>query len=141
MTSVASHRGYEGGFLGPLRAAAMVALLAGAGGSLDFMLRVGHRNKSRILLMLFGIWVLSPFVLLLLTNLVSKPWAAATRATFYTVMLVVSLASLAIYGYVAFGPPRATPAFAFLMVPLGSWLLIAIAPIVTRRRSPGSGGV
>jgi hypothetical protein len=141
MTSVASHRSYEGGFLGPLRAAALVALLGGSGGSLDFMLRVGHRNKSRILLMLFGIWVLSPFVLLLLINLVSKPWAAVTRATFYTVMLVVSLVSLAIYGYIAFGPPRAKPAFAFLMVPLGSWLLIAIAAMVARRLSPGRGHV
>jgi hypothetical protein len=44
----------------------------------------------------------------------------------YSVMLVLTLGSLAIYGDVAFGPPRAKPAFAFLVVPLSSWLLIAI---------------
>ena len=73
------------------------------------------------------IWVLSPFVALVFASAVSKPWRASTRATLYTVMLVLTLGSLAVYGDVAFGPARATPAFAFLIVPLVSWLLIAIA--------------
>ena len=126
MTSEASRGRPERGFLAPLRAAAMIALLAGAAGSIAFMLRVGRRNNSRALVVLFGIWVLSPFLALVLANLVSKPWTVLVRTTLYSVMLVLTLGSLAVYGNVAFGPPRAKPAFAFLVVPLASWLVIAI---------------
>ena len=118
---------HERGFLGPLRVVAMIAVLAGAAASIGFTLGVGHRNNSRVLLVLFGTWVLSPFIALVWANVVSKRWPALARTTLYTVMLVLTLGSLAIYGDVAFGPPRAKPAFVFLVVPLASWLLIAIA--------------
>ena len=41
-------------------------------------------------------------------------------------MLVLTLGSLAIYGEVAFGYATAKVGFVFLVVPLASWLLIAI---------------
>jgi hypothetical protein len=41
-------------------------------------------------------------------------------------MLVLTLASLAIYSAVAFGYVTAKVGLVFLMVPLASWLLIAI---------------
>jgi hypothetical protein len=116
----------EGEFLGLLRAAALIAVPAAAGASIGLMLRVGHRNNSRVLLVLFGIWVLSPFMALVWANVISKRWPALTRATLYSVMLVLTLGSLAIYGDVAFGPPMAKPASVFLVVPLASWLLIVI---------------
>jgi len=112
---------------GPLRTVAMIAAAAGAVGSVALTLYVGRHNPSRILLSLFVIWVLSPFVALVCASAVSKRWPVLTQATLYSVMLVLTLGSLAIYGYVAFGPARATPAFAFLVVPLVSWLLIAVA--------------
>jgi hypothetical protein len=133
------------GFLGVLRAAALIAVLAGAAGSLGLMLHAGRRNDSRILLVLFTIWVLSPFVALVLADVVSKRWSALTRATLHSVMLVLTLGSLAIYGDVALGPPRAKTAFVFVVVPPASWLLIAIAvPIAAlisgrpSRRSDGA---
>jgi hypothetical protein len=111
----------------------MIAALVGAGGSIGLMLRVGHRNNSGVLLILFGIWVLSPFVALVLAGSISKRWPVLTRTTLYCMMLVLALGSLAVYGDVAFGPPRAKPAFVFLVLPLASWLLIAIgAPIAAR---------
>jgi hypothetical protein len=128
------------GLLRLLRTAAMIAVLAGAGGCLALMLHVGHRNKSRILLVVFGIWVLSPFAALVFADAFSKRWPVVTRATLYSLMLALTLGSLAIYGNVAWGPPRAKPAFAFLVVPLASWLLIALviplaARMSDRRRS------
>lgn len=47
---------------GPLRAAAMIAAAVGAVGSVGLTLYVGRHNPSRILISLFLIWVLSPFV-------------------------------------------------------------------------------
>jgi hypothetical protein len=41
-------------------------------------------------------------------------------------MLVIALSSLAIYEDVAFGHTKAKIGFVFLMVPLASWLLIAV---------------
>ncbi len=127
MTSELSRERPEGGFLGLLRAAALIAVLAGAAGSVGLMLHAGHRiNSPGILRVLFALWVLSPFVVLVLANVVSKRWSLLTRATLYSLMLVLTLGSLAIYGDVALGPPRAKTAFAFVVVPPASWLLIAI---------------
>ena len=128
--------------LSVLRTAALIALSAGAVGSLGFMLLAGHRNPSRILLALFAIWVLSPFVALVLADIVSKDWSVFTRATLYVVMLVLTVISLGIYGDVALGHPRTKTAFAFVVVPPASWLLIvittSIAALIARRRSPRS---
>ncbi len=122
-----------------LRAAALIAVPAGAVGSVGLMLHAGRRNDSRILLALFALWVLSPFMALVLANLVSKLWSVHTRATLYSVMLVLTLGSLAIYGDVALGPPRAKTAFVFVVVPPASWLLTAIvvptAALISGRRS------
>ena len=128
--------------LSVLRTAALIALPAGAAGSIDFMLRAGHRNPSRVLLILFAIWVLSPFVALVFATIVSKDWSVLTRTTLHGVMLILTVSSLAIYGDVALGPPRAKTAFAFVVVPPVSWLLIAItisiAVLISRRRSARS---
>ena len=112
--------------LGILRGAALIAVLAGAVVSLGFLLRAGRRTP-RFLLVLFVLWVLSPFMALVWSNMVSKRSSVVTRATLYTVMLVLTLGSLAIYGDVAFGYATAKVGFVFLVVPLASWLLIAIA--------------
>ena len=126
MTSEVSRGTPERRFLGLLRVAALIAVLAGAAASLGLMLHAGRRNDSRILLVLFAIWVLSPFMALVLANVVSKRWSVLTRATLYSLTLVLTLGSLAIYGDVALGPPRAKTAFVFVVVPPASFLLIAI---------------
>ena len=126
ITSKASRAWPERRFLGLLRRATPIAVLAGAAGSLGLMFYAGRRQNSRILLLLFAIWVLSPFIALLWANVVSKRWSILTRATLYSVMLVLTLGSLAIYGAVAFGYATAKVGFVFLVVPLSSWLLIAI---------------
>ncbi|MDQ2920296.1 MAG: hypothetical protein M3R52_01585 [Acidobacteriota bacterium] len=123
MTSKVSR--LEGGFLGLLRAAALIAVVAGAAGSVGLLLRAGRRTP-RLLLVLFFFWVLSPFVALVLAHVVSKRWSVLTRATLYSVMLVVTLGSLAIYGDDALRPRKAQAAFWYVLVPPASWLLMAI---------------
>jgi hypothetical protein len=126
ITAKANRGGPDGGFLRLLHAVALTAVVFGAGGSVGLMLLVGHRNPSRLLIALFVIWDLSPFVALVLADMVSKRWSAITRAALYGVMLILTLASLAFYADVALRP-RSQPAFRFLVVPLGSWLLMTIA--------------
>jgi hypothetical protein len=121
-----------------LHAVALTAVVAGAAGSVGLMIWVGHRNPSRLLLALFVIWDLSPFVGLALIDMASKRWSVITRTTLYGVMLILTLGSLALYGDVVLRP-RPQPAFMFLVVPLGSWLLITIvvpiAALISRRLS------
>jgi hypothetical protein len=128
----------DGGVLGLLRAMALIAVVAGALGSVGLMLWVGHRNPSRVLLLLFVIWDLSPFIALILADIVSKRWSVLTRATLYGVMLILTLGSLALYADVVWRP-RPQPAFMFLVVPLVSWLLmtivVPIAALVSGRLS------
>ena len=122
-------RGEPSGAVGRLRGTALIMLLAGAVGSIGFMLRAGHRQNSRILPLLFGIWVLSPFVAVAYGHTISKRWTVVTRVTLYILMLVLTLGSLAIYGSVAFGYSKMKVGFVFLVVPLVSWLLVAVVPI------------
>ena len=133
----------DGGILNVLHAVALTAVLAGAVGSVGLMYWVGHRNPSRVLLTLFLIWDLSPFIALLMADMVLKRWSVITRVTLHIVMLVLALSSLALYGDVVLRP-RPQPAFLFLVVPLGSWLLMAtvvpIAELISRRLSRRGAG-
>jgi hypothetical protein len=109
-----------------LRTAGLVAIAIGGLGSAGLTLYTGRRNPSALLMAVFVIWVLIPFVALAAADAMSKQWSALTRTALYALMFVVTLDSLGTYGYVAFGPPRPQPAFAFLVVPPVSVLLCAI---------------
>ncbi len=131
-----------GGFLEPLRKAALIALGAGAAGSIALMLRVGH--PPVFLRVLFAIWVLSPFAVIVLADRLSASWSVETRTTLYVVALVLAAGSLAAYAYMVVRHPVPTPTFIFVIVPPVSWLLTAItvptAAFLSRRPSrPGPG--
>jgi len=127
MASEGSQGKPEAGFLIVLRGAALIAALAGAVGSVGLMFHAGRRKDSpRLLLALFALWVLSPFVALVLAHVISKRWSVLTRATLYSLMLILTLGSLSIYGDVALGPLNAKTVPVFVIVPPASWLLIAM---------------
>jgi hypothetical protein len=106
------------------------------------MLRAGH--PPLLLLVLFTGWVLSPFVALVLAAIASKRWSVLTRATLYGIMLILAVGSVAFYGDIVSMPAGSKPAFVFLVVPLGSWLLLTIAvpiaALVSRRLSRRGAG-
>ncbi len=130
-------RTISGGPPGPawftfLRAAGVAATCAGGVGSVVFTVFAGRHTAARILLPLFGAWVISPFVVLVLAHVLSRRWSVSTRAVLSCVMLVVAAASLAIYGAAAVGAARIrTPIF--VVVPPLSWLFIAVVTPVTAR--------
>jgi hypothetical protein len=139
MTSKERSGNPAGQWTGHLRGAVLFALLVSAAGSLGLMLRAGRQNPSRLLLALFALWVLSPFLALVWANMVSRGWSALARGALYVVILVVILGSLAIYGAQAFGHIAAKTGFVFLAVPAASWLLIAVVvAMATMTRGPVS---
>ena len=122
-----------------LRRTALILLVAGAFGSVGLMGFVGRHQRSVLLMVVFTVWVLSPYATLAVAVALSSRWSAPIRRTLYALTIVVALASLAIYGIVAFGPSRPQPAFYFIVVPPACWLLIAIvipiAAVVAGRRA------
>jgi hypothetical protein len=108
-----------------MRTAATAALIAGAAGSLGFMLRAGRHNSSAILLILFAGWVLSPFAALLRANM---------RGRLRGLSLAIAAGSLVIYGAVVLGPPVQKIAGVFLVIPAASWLLMGIFAFTSRTR-------
>jgi hypothetical protein len=119
----------------PLRRATLLATLAGAAASLGFMLYAGRHNPSRLLVLLFSAWVLSPFAAAVLAWFKSERWSTMTRATLYMAMLVIVLLSVWVYGAVAPGHLRVKVGFVFLVVPLASWVLLVVAVAVSAVRS------
>jgi hypothetical protein len=122
---------------GMFRTITLVVTVAAAIASLAFMFMVGRQQKSVVLMALFAAWVVSPFVALVYGNVISKGWAESRRSVFAGLALLLSLGSAAIYGMVAFGPPRPQPASFFLLIPAASCVVIgvvwAIGAVVGKR--------
>jgi hypothetical protein len=113
----------------PLRAAGVAAAVVGAVASVGLTVWLGRNNPSVVLMVLFVGWVLGPFAGLLVAHRLSTSWSDLTRVTLHSVMLVIAVASVVVYGDVAVRP-RATQAFTFLVLPLCSWLVMVIAVLI-----------
>jgi hypothetical protein len=117
-----------------LRTFALGVLTAGALISLYITLQAGKNNKSILLIGLFFIWVISPFLTLLRASTVSKNWPNPSRLILYVFMMAVTILSLFLYtGIIHF--PGFNHAFIFLVTPLITWVLLAIIYFVLRVRN------
>src|SRR3954453_16427322 len=120
----------------PFRRVARTALAIGAAGSLALMVYAGRHNRSIALVLLFTVWVSSPFVALAVADRWARCWKAASRAAFYGVMFAVSPGSLLVYAFDALRP-RPQAAFFYVLVPPSCWMIgaavLAIAVLLSRR--------
>ena len=108
--------------------------LAGAFYSLILTIHAGQNNKSTILPLLFVTWVLSPFSALIVANISFTRRSYFSRIWLYILMTCISFGSLLGYTHV-FSPFQSKPAGVFLIVPLISWLLIAISYFIVSKRN------
>ena len=110
----------------------LAATASGAVGSVALLCYVGMRSGSNsaqpVVMILIGIWVLSPFVILWALN------AFAPSRLLHAMMIVIAGASIAVYAWAAAGPGRPKPAAPFVGMPPVSWLLIAVAFVAGKRR-------
>ena len=113
------------------RAAGVVIAFCGVA-SLAFMMMVGRRQKSIVLMAMFTVWVAAPFIAMLYGLMTNAAWLPRRRVRFNVVALPVSLASTAIYAAVSLGPAVSKPAQFFLLVPAMSWLLIAVFTLAAK---------
>jgi len=117
-----------------LRATALTTLFVGTIGSIYFMLNVGSNQKSIILIVLFTIWVMSPFVGLFFATRLTKRRTGNLNSRYYLTMIVLSIFSLTAYSGIL-TPTQTKPAFNFLVVPFLSWLIILSIIFITKRQN------
>jgi hypothetical protein len=89
-------------------------------------------------MLLFGIWVFSPFMGLAVAYIFSNRWPACTRNILYLLSMVLTIFSLIIYAG-KWTPVGVKPAFVFLVLPLLSWLSLAVVIPLTVLRSQKHG--
>ena len=105
------------------------ALPIGAAMSLAFTLYAGRHNHSVPLILLFAVWVLSPFVFFFAINGRASRWQRTPQTIIRASTLAITVVALVIYGATALGPHRPRTAFAFLVVPLALWVLGGILTV------------
>jgi hypothetical protein len=102
-------------------------------GSIVPMLIVGHRQRSVILMAMFFVWVLSPYVGLWLLNARARAWNPSGRRTLQYATLSISLAALGRYVWVLIWPLKAQPASTFMIVPFVQWIAIGVVTALVMR--------
>jgi uncharacterized membrane protein YsdA (DUF1294 family) len=115
-----------GGALTGLRLIALIALVIGTVGSIGLWIRAAQ-HPPPLIIVLFVVWVLSPFVVLGIGHVAAKRWASSTQAALYWVTLLVTVASVVIYADDALGHRTTHPAFVYVAVPPVSGLASAVA--------------
>lgn len=117
-------------YLDTLRKAALIALLAGAVGSIALFFRAG-RSIPPLLQVGFIIWILAPFVILAWAARASTRWSVPARAALNGVTILITLGSLAMYGELVRPPAGSPRGFNFVITAPASFLLAAIVGAVT----------
>jgi hypothetical protein len=113
-----------------LRTAALVVLILSCAGCFWLVVRSSDHEESVLMEGLSISWALSPFLALGVTSAISKSWSDIIRITLYSLMIFIGLCSLVGYSG-ALNSPGAKLESIFLVIPLISWLLMAIViPLV-----------
>jgi hypothetical protein len=114
------------------RASASFDLLLGAAISLGLMFWTGRHNSSVLLILLFTVWVASPFVGMTLVYRRVKRWPAVRQRLTYNQIRIISFGSALIYMFQVGLGHSAKHAGPFLAVPVASWIILALWLWMTR---------
>jgi hypothetical protein len=127
--------------LAGLRSVALIVLVFGAVGSVG-LLRRAQQHPPPIVVVGFIVWVLAPFVLLGIANILSARWRRTLCVTLFAVTLFVTAASLAIYLDDSIAHRTAKPAFVYVAVPpaavLLSAVIIGVAALGAKKKNAGN---
>jgi hypothetical protein len=95
---------------------ALLIAFAGAAVSGVLVLTAGHLDHSIFLRLIFLVWVLLPFISMVVVFLISNQWMASSRVRACWLVLILSVCSL--FGYIDLpGVAGTRPALIFLVIP------------------------
>ena len=104
----------------------MLCLLVGAAISLGTRYWVGRHNSSVVLLLLFTLWVASPFAGMAIVHHLARNWPGKRQVVTYSQIRNLSLGSAFLYVLIVAVKHLSKPAGPFVAVPVASWILMAI---------------
>ena len=110
-------------------------LIVAAAASVLLMLRAGRHNPSILLMLMFVVWVSAPFAALGLAGRFARGWSEQSWVLFRRAAVVVAVGSTLIYGYDAVKPLSSKAAFIYLVVPVVSWIVLALVAAITTGKS------
>jgi hypothetical protein len=119
----------------PVAPVVTLVLVTSIVGAMVSMFAVGHRQPSVILMAMFFVWVLSPYVALWLANVRAADWNPPPRRQLQYATVLISLAALGRYLWVLVWPVVHQPASTFMIVPFISWLVVAMVITLTERQA------
>ena len=126
-----------------LHTVAQAAAVVGAVGAVALTLYAGRGNNLPFLMILMAGWVFAPFFGFALARRFSGRWSPSTRAALDVVIVLVAVASIAVYGFDVFGPLHVKRATPYVAVPIAAWLLmftvVPVAAVLARRRDRSIG--
>jgi hypothetical protein len=108
------------------RASARLDLLLGAATSLGLMFWTGRHNPSILLILLFTVWVASPFVGMMFVYRSAARWPAVRQRLTYNQIRIISFGSALIYMFQVGLGHSAKRAWPFLAVPAASWMALVL---------------
>jgi hypothetical protein len=103
---------------------AIIGLAIGGAASLALTLYAGRHQRSVILILLFALWVVSPFLGILCAHLITDRWLRFARIMLYALTLCVVSICPGIYAAVAFGYTTLEDGF---RIPGGSLCMLGTA--------------
>jgi hypothetical protein len=114
---------------------AMVMVFGCAAGSFILVLTAGRQSHSFLLRALFLVWVLMPFMAMVVVFLVSNQWVRADRKSVCWLISLLSLGSLLAYMELQ-GIAGTRPAVIFLVIPvLSSAVLVFTALSLSKNKN------
>ena len=120
-----------------LRKTALTVSVAGAVGSLYLLFKAGS-NTPGFLLVLFVGWILIPYAASFVLYAIAERWNDAVQATLHVLMMILPIGSVICYSGL-FNYSGMKPAFMFVLVPVLSSAIIAIATIGAHKFSRKNG--
>ncbi|HLY71893.1 MAG TPA: hypothetical protein VKR53_19300 [Puia sp.] len=114
---------------------AMVMVFGCAAGSFILVFTAGKQSHSFLLRALFAVWVLMPYISMVVVFLVSRLWTHGDRKNLCRLISFLALGSLLAYMKLQ-GIAGTRPAFIFLVVPvLSAALLVCSVLALSKNRT------
>ena len=114
-------------------AARNLVMLCGLG-SLACTFYAGHLNRSLLLVSMFAVWVVSPFVGFLSVLRIAGRGSTQTATFLQAIAMILSAAALILYAAFALYSQQHNAAAPFLLLPAFSCAVVAAMLLYARRR-------
>ena len=119
------------------RSTAVRAAVLGAGCSAALMIYAGRKSPQALVIALFVVWVVFPFIAMLAAAMWARRWTEPRQRALYRFITATSAISVVIYALAAFVPIGQRPTPIFVMLAPISLLSLLVTMVLAARMYRG----